>query len=85
MGDQASLSNFHRDIGIPIHFKEEPSIITLRSIEFCVPLKVSKGCEALVQMRHRPMAFSSVSTGDSEKPSSCEMKDEPAFKPLQGI
>ena len=30
------------------------------------------------------MAFSSVSTGDSEKPSSCEMKDEPAFKPLQG-
>ena len=31
------------------------------------------------------MAFSRVSTGDSEKPSSCEMKDEPAFKPLQGI
>ena len=30
------------------------------------------------------MAFSRVSTGDSEKPSSCEMKDEPAFKPLQG-
>ena len=25
-----------------------------------------------------------VSTGDSDIPSSCEMKDEPAFKPLQG-
>ena len=30
------------------------------------------------------MAFSRVSTGDSDIPSSCEMKDEPAFKPLQG-
>ena len=30
------------------------------------------------------MAFSRVSTGDSEIPSSCEMKAEPAFKPLQG-
>ena len=47
-----------------------------------MPLVVSKGCEAPVQMRHRPMAFSSVSTGDSDMPSSCEMKDEPEFKPL---
>ena len=30
------------------------------------------------------MAFSMVSTGDSEIPSSCEMKDDPAFKALQG-
>ena len=30
------------------------------------------------------MAFSRVSTGDSDIPSSCEMKDEPEFKPLQG-
>ena len=37
-----------------------------------------------VQMRRRPTAFSSLSTGDSDIPSSCEMKDEPAFKPLQG-
>ena len=37
-----------------------------------------------VQMRRRPTAFSRVSTGDSDIPSSCEMKDEPEFKPLQG-
>ena len=37
-----------------------------------------------VQQRLRNMAFSRVSRGDSEIPSSCEMKDEPAFKPLQG-
>ena len=37
-----------------------------------------------VQKRMRTMAFSRVSTGDSDRPSSCEMKDEPAFKALQG-
>ena len=37
-----------------------------------------------VQMRRGPRAFSRVSTGDSDIPSSFEMKYEPAFKPLQG-
>ena len=37
-----------------------------------------------VQMRRRPTAFSRVSTGDSDIPSSCDMKHEPKFKPLQG-
>ena len=36
------------------------------------------------QVRQRSTAFSRVSTGDSDIPSSCEMKDEPEFKPLQG-
>ena len=35
------------------------------------------------QMRGRPRAFSRVSTGHSDIPSSCEMKDEPAFMLLQ--
>ena len=37
-----------------------------------------------VQMRRGSGAFSMVSPGDSDIPSSCEMKDEPAFKKLQG-
>ena len=37
-----------------------------------------------VQKRLRTMAFSTVSTGDSDNPSSFKMKDEPAFKALQG-
>ena len=37
-----------------------------------------------VQKRLSTMAFSRISTGDSDIPSSCEMKDEPAFKALQG-
>ena len=37
-----------------------------------------------VQMRLTATAISRVSTGDSDMPSSCEMKDELEFKPLQG-
>ena len=37
-----------------------------------------------VLMRRTPTAFSRFSKGDSEMPSSCEMKDEPEFKPMQG-
>ena len=37
-----------------------------------------------VQKRLSTVAFSRVSTGYSDIPSSCEMKDEPAFKALQG-
>ena len=36
-----------------------------------------------VQKSGRTLAFSMVSTGDLDIPSSCEMKDEPAFKALQ--
>ena len=37
-----------------------------------------------VQKGLRTMAFSRVSTGYSDIPSSCEMKEEPVFKVLQG-
>ena len=37
-----------------------------------------------LQKRLRNMAFSKVSTGNSDIPSTSEMKDEPAFKALQG-
>ena len=37
-----------------------------------------------VQKSWRTMAFSRITTGDSVIPSNCEMKYEPAFKPLQG-
>ena len=37
-----------------------------------------------ILMRRRIIAFSRVPTGDSDIPSSCEMKHEPEFKTLQG-
>ena len=36
-----------------------------------------------VQMRRGPSTFYSAFTGNSDIPSSCEMKEQPAFKPLQ--
>ena len=35
-------------------------------------------------MRQGPRAVSRVSTGDSDIPTSCEIKDEPSLKSLQG-
>ena len=37
-----------------------------------------------IQMKRRNVAFSRVSTGDSDIPSSGEMQHEPEFKPLEG-
>ena len=82
MGDRGSLSSWYSDIGIPINFQEESDIVNFWSIELHTPLNVSKDVRSPVQMRWRPRAFSMVSTGDSDIPSSCEMKDERAFNPL---
>ena len=83
VGDQASLSSFHRDIGIPINFQE--SVLgPFLSIELRGPLEVSKDVRPPLQMRLGPRAFSRDCTENSDFPSTCEMKDEPAFKPLQG-
>ena len=85
MGDQAFLSSFHSDIGIPINFQEESVLGTFLIIELRVPLEVSMDVRPPVQMKRGTRVFSRFSKGDSDIPSYCEMKDEPAFKPLQGI
>ena len=64
MGDQASLSSFHRDIGIPFHFQEESGLGTFSSIEVRGPLKVSRDMRCPVQMRLGPRAFSRDCTED---------------------
>ena len=46
--------------------------------------RVQRDVRPPVLMMQKPMAFSRVSIGDSAMPSSCELKDEPEFKPLQG-
>ena len=46
--------------------------------------EVSRDVRPPVQMIQGTSVFSKVSTEDSHIPSFCEMKDVPAFKPLQG-
>ena len=45
---------------------------------------MSRDVKPAVQMRLGPRTFSRDCTKDSDIPLSCEMKDEPAFKTLQG-
>ena len=47
-------------------------------------LELTKGCEASCRDEAGARAFCRVSTRDSDTPSYWEMKDEPAFKTLQG-
>ena len=84
MGDQGSLSSFHRDIGIPINFQEESSLISFGSLELREPLEGSRDVRPPVQMTRGTRVSSRIFTQDSDIPSSCQMKEEPAFKPLQG-
>ena len=51
MGEQAFLSSFHRDIGIPINFQEESGLVTFSSIELHELLEVSSDVRPPVQMR----------------------------------
>ena len=82
MGDQGSLSSFHRDIGIPINFQEVSSLVSFGSLELHEPLEVSRDVRPPVQTTWGTRASSRISTRNSDIPSSCEMKDVPAFKPL---
>ena len=84
MGDHTSLSSFHRDIGIPSNFQEESSLVSFSSLEFHEPLEVSRDVRPPVQMRRGTRISSRISTQDSDIRSSSQMKDEPAFKSLQG-
>ena len=47
-------------------------------------MEVSRDVRPCVLMTRGPRAFSRDCTEDSDIPLSCEMKDEPAFKQLQG-
>ena len=84
MGDQVSLSIFHRDIMISINFQEESSLVSFWSLDLHRPLEVSRDVRPPVQMRRGNRVSSRISTQDLDIPSSCQMKEEPAFKPLQG-
>ena len=65
-------------------FMKSQASSTFEALNSAQLLKSQKDVRPSVQKRLRTMAFSRVSTGDSDIPSSCEMKDEPTFKALQG-
>ena len=65
-------------------FKKSQALSPYEALNSVCPSWGQRDVRPLVQMRQTPMAFSVVCTGDSDMLSSCEMKDENEFKPLQG-
>ena len=64
-------------------FTKSKAMSPFEALNSAHPSKSQMDLRPCVQKKLRTMAFSSVSTGYSDIPSSCEMKDEPAFKALQ--
>ena len=83
-GDRFSLSIWHSDIGIPIQFQEESVIITYEAMNSVSLSRGQRDVRPPVQMKRTPTSVSRVSKGDSDTLSSCEMKEEPELKPMQG-
>ena len=71
-------------LGLLSIFKKSQAASHYEALNSVCLSRVQRDVRPPVQMRRKPMAFSRVSTGDSDMPSSCEMKEEPEFKPLQG-
>ena len=65
-------------------FNKSHGSSTFEALNSAYFLRCQRDVQVPVQMRRETRAFSRVSTGDSNIPSSCEMNNETAFKPLQG-
>ena len=82
-------TEFHFIVGTVIFgflsiFKNSQASSTFEALHSVCLSRCQRDVIHPVQMRRRHMVFSKDSTVDWGIPSSCEMKDEPEFKPLQG-
>ena len=71
-------------LGLLSIFKKSPAPSPYEAFNSVCLSRGHRDVRATVQVTQTPTAFSRVSTQDSDMSSSCEMKDEPEFKPLQG-
>ena len=65
-------------------FKKSQASSSYEALNFVYLSRCQRDVRPPVQMNRTLMSFSMVSTVYSDMPSSCEMKDEPEFKPLLG-
>ena len=71
-------------LGLLSIFKKSQASSPYEALNSVCLSRVERDVRSAVQKRRKPMSISRVSTGDSDMPSSSEMKDEPEFKTLQG-
>ena len=74
-----SLSIWHSDIVIPNNIPKLSGIINFEAVNSTWLLNCQRDVRPLFEMRWRPRVFCSVSTGDSDTLSSCDMNDEHAW------
>ena len=65
-------------------FKRSQASSPFKALNSTCLSRCQRDVRSPVQLRLEHRTFSRVSRGESDIPSSCEMKEEPAFKPLQG-
>ena len=82
--DPVSLSSCHRELGFLSIFQRRQPSSPFEALNSVCLSSCQRDVRPPVEMRRETRAFSRVSTGDSDIPSSCDMKDEPAFKSQQG-
>ena len=71
-------------LGLLSIFKKSQASTPYEALNSVCLSKVQRDVRPPAQMRQKTMSFSRVSTRYSDMPSSCEMKEELDFKPLQG-
>ena len=78
-----SISSCQSDIGIPTIFSKNQASSPFEALNSPCLSRCQRDVRPPVQMTLEPRAFSRISTGNLDLPSSCAMKDEVIFKPLQ--
>ena len=71
-------------LGFLAIFNKTQASSSFEALNTACPSRCQSDVRPPFQMWWGSSSFSRVSKRDSDIPSSCEMKDEPAFKPLQG-
>ena len=71
-------------LGLLSIFKKSQASTPYEAFNSVCLSSVQRDVRTPVQIRRKPMAFTRVSTGESDMSSSGEMKGNPEFKPLQG-
>ena len=71
-------------LGLLSIFKKSQASSPYEALNSVCLSRVQRDVRPPVQRKQKPMAFSRVSTGDSDMPSSCEMNNNSEFQPLQG-
>ena len=71
-------------LGVLLIFRKSQPSSPFEALNSACFSRAQRDLRPPIKKRLGPRSFSRVSTGESGIPSSCERKDEPAFRPLQG-